>query len=80
MGDKYCYIVFLSCFCEGREDEGREENGQTWKVFSPSSQNYPFWAYILINIITHSFFGALSSFLLVHSRFTPSEGPKGFVS
>ena len=40
------------------------------------SQNYPFWAYIKKNS-TRSLFGAWSV-LLVHVRFTPSEGPKGF--
>jgi hypothetical protein len=40
-------------------------------------QNFPFWTYIKKkNIITFCAW----SILLVHILFTPSEGPKGFVS
>ena len=60
----------------GREDEDkrRQRNCQTWIFFSKSA----LFGHIL-NKSTHSLFGAWS-FLLVHIRFTPSEGPKGFVN
>ena len=42
-------------------------------------QKCRFWTYIQKQA-THSLFGAWSFLLLIHIRFTPSEGPKDFVN
>ena len=60
-------------FFGGREDEDkrRQKNGQTLNVFF--LPKLPFW-----DISTFTFYAW--SVLLVHIRFTPSEGPKGFIN
>ena len=57
---------WFSCYkCHGEKVKHEE-----------SCQYYPFWTYILKKP-AHPFFGAWS-LLLVHIRFTPSQGPEGF--
>ena len=53
------------------------EDKRMVKLFSSSFSQTAFFENMLKNL-AHSFFGAWS-FLLVHIRLTPSEGPKRFV-
>ena len=73
MTEKCCYNKILMKFLLRSEEKW---NGQTW-CFLFSFQYCPFWAYIKKK--AHPLFGAWS-FLLICIRFTPSEGPKGFIN
>ena len=61
-------------FFGGREDEDKRRQKE-WSNLSFSKSDL--FGHILKRS-AHSLFGAWS-FLLIHIRFTPSEGPKGFV-
>jgi uncharacterized membrane protein YhhN len=63
-------------FLWGREDKDnrRQENSQTLYFYLKLALS----GHILIKVSTFTF-GAWP-FLLVHIRFTPSEGPKGIVN
>ena len=50
-----------------------------WSNFIFFLQKLPFLNILFIKKLAHSLFGAWL-FLLVHIRFTPSEGLKGFVN
>ena len=56
------------------EDKRRQKGGQTRIIFSKLRL-----LGAILKKSAHSLFGAWSS-LLVHVQFTPSEGPKGFIS
>ena len=74
MVEKYCYNIFLMTFFGGgRECEGkrRQKNDEIWIWIFPK---LPFGTCIK-KICTLTFW----SFLLTHIRFTPCEGPEGFV-
>ena len=68
------YIFWVKCFWGKRRWKTR--GGQMIKLCL-FFQNCHFWAYIK-KISTFTFGARLV--LLVHIRFTPSEGPKGFVN
>ena len=81
MAEKCCYIKKIkNSFLEKRR--WKQEKTREWSnldfIFYFIFQNYLFWTGIK-KISTHSFFGVWS-FLLVHIRFTPSEGPKDFIN
>ena len=60
------------------EDKRRQNNG--WICFFSSFFSFKTIIFgRMLKKLAHYFFGAWS-FLLVHIRFTPSEGPKGFVN
>ena len=77
MAKKYCYdkILMNFFFGGGREDDNkrRQENGQSFSLFVKTA----FLGHILKN--QHIRF-LVHGHSLVHIGFTPSEGPKGFVS
>jgi hypothetical protein len=70
--ERYTALIFFNDFFLGG---GREEMTKGWAdlIFFKTA----FFGHILKNKSTRSLFGAWS-FLLVHTRCTPSEGPKGF--
>jgi hypothetical protein len=73
MAKKCYYNKLIMIFFRGREDEDKimVKHDFFFKMAN-------FWTYIRRKKSTHSLFGPWS-FLLIHIRFTPSEGPNGFV-
>jgi hypothetical protein len=66
MAEKWCYDIFIFFNFLGKRG-WRQENGPTW-FFSKTKKNQ------------HIHFLGAWSFLLVHIRCTPSEGPINFVN
>ena len=78
MVEKYCYSKILMKFFWGGDEEMKTRKNKRMVNFEFFFKTFPFWTFIFVKD-QHTFFGAWL-FLLVHIRFPPSEGSKGFVN